>query len=173
MKTTEFLVVEFQPKPLPPAQGKPPAQLLLQYVDERKGDEVPQRLWTVSRPQLRVVNQRLRVVERAGGVLEVIVGDMLCGTMQRLRGLSFDFGGKKFPLKVFHHKDNRDPVVGDSGFLGALHLVAEADEVYVVGKPEAPRLFIEMGQALMGHLSMVQVSAGRYVWPDGTVVDAY
>lgn len=134
-------------------------------IRETGGLKLGRSLWYGEEPQLRVVRKQLRLLVAENGVGTVILGDMVCGTLQRLNVDGISLGGKVFPLTAL-----RDQDMQESGFLGTLSSIEAQGHLYLVG---GRFLVKNVLKAVSLHLSLVQVSDTGYVWPDGSKHDAY
>jgi hypothetical protein len=122
-------------------------------------------MWHGEKPQLPVVRKKLRLLMGEDGVGEVIVGVMSCGTLQRLNVDGISLGGTVFPLTAL-----RDQDMQESGFLSTLSHIEEQGHLYLVG---GRFLVKNVLKAVSLHLSLIQLTATGYVWPDGSKHDAY
>jgi hypothetical protein len=134
-------------------------------IREAGGPKLGSSVWHGEEPQLRVVRQRLQLLIAENGVGTVILGAMICGTLQRLDVDGISLGGKVFPLTAL-----RDQDMQESGFLGTLSSIERQGHLYLVGG----RFLVQnVLKAVSLHLSLVQLTDTGYVWPDGSKHDAY
>ena len=134
-------------------------------IRETGGLKLGSSLWHGEEPQLRVVRKQLRLLMNEDGVGEVILGDMVCGTLQRLNVDGVSLGGTVFPLTAL-----RDQDMQESGFLGTLSSIEAQGHLYLVG---GRFLVKNVLKAVSLHLSLIQLTDTGYVWPDGSKPDAY
>lgn len=144
--------------------GHGPSKSLI--IRETGGLKLGSSLWHGEKPQLPVVRKQLRLLMNEDGVGEVILGDMVCGTLQRLNVDGISLGGTVFPLRCLKALQDMQ----ESGFLSTLAHIEEQGHLYLVG---TKFLVKNVLKAVSLHLSLIQLTDTGYVWPDGSKPDAY